>query len=145
MCFNDKTAIGVMAAAAERGLRMPRDLSVTGFDDIDVAQAASPMLTTVRQPLAEMGRMAVSLLIRLIDRQPVEALHVELATELVVRGSTGPAPAGPIGSAGPAGSAGPIDSAGPPESPASRQHPVSAEVTRSACAGSPPNFPDRAG
>jgi LacI family transcriptional regulator len=94
VCFNDKTAIGVMAAAAERGLRIPEDLSVTGFDDIDVAQAARPMLTTVRQPLAEMGRMAVSLLIRLIDRQPVEALHVELATELVVRGSTGPAPAG---------------------------------------------------
>jgi LacI family transcriptional regulator len=94
VCFNDKTAIGVMAAAAGRGLRIPRDLSVTGFDDIDVAQAASPMLTTVRQPLAEMGRMAVSLLIRLIDRQPVEALHVELATELVVRGSTGPVRAG---------------------------------------------------
>jgi LacI family transcriptional regulator len=94
VCFNDKTAIGVMAAAAERGLRVPQDISVAGFDDIDIAQAASPMLTTVRQPLAEMGRMAVSLLIRLIDRQPVEALHVELATELVVRASTGPAPAG---------------------------------------------------
>ena len=89
VAFNDKTAIGAMAAAADRGLRVPRDLSVTGFDDIDLAQAASPMLTTVRQPLAEMGRMAVSLLIRLIDRRPVDALHVELATELVVRGSTG--------------------------------------------------------
>ncbi|MEY9893173.1 LacI family transcriptional regulator [Catenulispora sp. MAP5-51] len=94
VCFNDKTAIGAMAAAADRGLRVPADLSVTGFDDIDLAQAASPMLTTVRQPLAEMGRMAVSLLIRLIDRRPVDALHVELATELVVRGSTGPLPAG---------------------------------------------------
>jgi LacI family transcriptional regulator len=51
------------------------------------------MLTTVRQPLQEMGRMAVSLLVRLMDRHEVEALHVELATELVVRGSTGPAPA----------------------------------------------------
>lgn len=93
VCFNDKTAIGAMAAAADRGLRVPADLSVTGFDDIDLAQAASPMLTTVRQPLAEMGRMAVSLLMRLIDRQPVDALHVELATELVVRGSTGAVPA----------------------------------------------------
>ena len=72
---------------------MPADLSVTGFDDIDLAQATSPMLTTVRQPLAEMGRMAVSLLIRLLDGHRVDALHVELATELVVRGSTGPAPA----------------------------------------------------
>src|SRR5581483_678403 len=52
-CFNDKTAVGALAAAAARGLRVPADLSVTGFDDIDLAQATSPMLTTVRQPLAE--------------------------------------------------------------------------------------------
>lgn len=90
-CFNDKTAVGALAAAAERGLGVPRDLSVTGFDDIDLAQATSPMLTTVRQPLAEMGRMAVSLLIRLLDGHQVDALHVELATDLIVRGSTGPA------------------------------------------------------
>ena len=68
-------------------------MSIAGFDDIDLAQATTPMLTTVRQPLAEMGRMAVSLLLRLMDRHKVDALHVELATELVVRGSTGPAPA----------------------------------------------------
>ena len=49
------------------------------------------MLTTVRQPLEEMGRIAVGLLIRLVERHRVDALHVELATELVVRGSTGPA------------------------------------------------------
>ena len=48
----------------------------------------TPALTTVRQPLAEMGRMAVSLLMRLLDRQRVETLHVELATRLVVREST---------------------------------------------------------
>src|SRR6266576_1436494 len=58
VCFNDKTAVGALAAAAERGLRVPGDLSVTGFDDIDLAQATSPALSTVRQPLAEMGRMA---------------------------------------------------------------------------------------
>ena len=90
-CFNDKTAVGALAAAAERGLRVPGDLSVTGFDDIDLAQATSPMLTTVRQPLAEMGRMAVSLLVRLLNGHQVDALHVELATDLIVRGSTGPA------------------------------------------------------
>jgi len=89
-CFNDKTAVGALAAAAARGLRVPADLSVTGFDDIDLAQATSPMLTTVRQPLAEMGRMAVSLLIRLLEGHQVEARHVELATDLVVRASTGP-------------------------------------------------------
>jgi LacI family transcriptional regulator len=89
--FNDKTAVGALAAAAERGLRVPEDLSVSGFDDIDLAQATSPKLTTVRQPLAEMGRMAVSLLIRLLDGHRVDALHVELATDLILRGSTGPA------------------------------------------------------
>ncbi len=94
-CFNDKTAVGALAAAAERGLRVPADLSVTGFDDIDLAQATSPMLTTVRQPLAEMGRMAVSLLIRLLDGHQLEALHVELATDLIIRSSTAPAPPTP--------------------------------------------------
>jgi LacI family transcriptional regulator len=90
-CFNDKTAVGALAAASERGLRVPEDLSITGFDDIDLAQATSPTLTTVRQPLAEMGRIAVSLLIQLLDGHQVDALHVELATDLIVRGSTGPA------------------------------------------------------
>ena len=91
VCFNDKTAVGALAAAAGRGLRVPDDLSVTGFDDIDLAQATSPGLSTVRQPLAELGRMAVSLLIRLLDGHQVDALHIELATDLIVRGSTGPA------------------------------------------------------
>ena len=94
MCFNDKLAVGALRAAAERGLRVPDDLSVSGFDDIDLSRATQPTLTTVRQPLQEMGRMAVSLLVRLLDRHELEALHVELATELVVRDSTGPAPTG---------------------------------------------------
>ena len=88
--FNDKVAVGALTAAAERGLRVPADLSVTGFDDIDLAQATTPRLTTVRQPLQELGRMAVSLLVRLLDRHQIEALHIELATELVARDSTGP-------------------------------------------------------
>ncbi|GAB4051298.1 LacI family DNA-binding transcriptional regulator [Catellatospora paridis] len=92
--FNDKAAVGALAAAAERGLRVPADLSVTGFDDIDLAQATTPRLTTVRQPLEEMGRMAVSLLARLLERHQLEALHVELAPELVIRDSTGPVPPG---------------------------------------------------
>lgn len=92
VCFNDKTAVGALAAATQRGLRVPHDLSIAGFDDIDLAQATTPTLTTVRQPLQEMGRMAVSLLIRLLERHRLDALHVELATELVIRGSTGPAP-----------------------------------------------------
>jgi LacI family transcriptional regulator len=88
--FNDNVAIGALHAARERGLSVPDDLSVVGFDDTEQAVIVSPRLTSVRQPLAELGRMGVSLLIRLIDGQRVDALRVELATQLVVRESTAP-------------------------------------------------------
>ena len=87
---NDNMAAGVLQAAHERGLTVPGDLSVVGFDDADLATILSPELTTVRQPLAELGRTGVSLLTRMLERQRVEALRVELATRLVVRESTGP-------------------------------------------------------
>jgi len=89
---NDNMAAGVLRAARERGLTVPSDLSVVGFDDGDLATVMSPALTTVRQPLAELGRTAVSLLTRMLERQRVEALRVELATKLVVRETTGPPP-----------------------------------------------------
>ena len=92
VAFNDKMAVGALRAAAERGLRVPEDLSVAGFDDIELGRACRPMLTTVRQPLGEMGRMAVALLLRMLGGHRLDALHVELATELVVRDSTGPVP-----------------------------------------------------
>ncbi len=88
--FNDNIAIGVIRAARERNLRVPEDLSVVGFDDAEEAVLVTPTLTTVRQPLQEMGRMGVSLLNRLLEGQAVEALRVELATKLVVRESTAP-------------------------------------------------------
>ncbi|WP_218148340.1 LacI family DNA-binding transcriptional regulator [Lentzea xinjiangensis] len=88
VCFNDKVAVGTVQAARERGLRVPDDLSVAGFDDIDLAEATYPRLTTVRQPLQEMGRMAVTQLMRVLDGHQPEALHIELATTLVVRDST---------------------------------------------------------
>jgi LacI family transcriptional regulator len=91
VCFNDKVAVGVLEAAAVRGLRVPGDLSVTGFDDIDVSRATTPRLTTVRQPLQEMGRTAVTMLMRQLDGHAHEALSMELETRLVVRDSTGPA------------------------------------------------------
>lgn len=89
--FNDNMAVGVVEAARAAGLRVPGDLSVVGFDDSDLASLLTPPLTTVRQPLAEMGRIAVSLLLRLLEGQRVEALEVELAAALVVRASTAPA------------------------------------------------------
>ena len=88
--FNDNIAIGAVQAARARGLNVPGDLSIVGFDDVEGATIVSPALTTVRQPLAEMGRTGVSLLNRLLERQRFEPLHVELATRLVVRESTGP-------------------------------------------------------
>jgi LacI family transcriptional regulator, galactose operon repressor len=91
--FNDNLAIGAIQAAQERGLRVPEDLSVVGFDDTEVTTIVTPSLTSIRQPLAEMGRTAVSLLARLLEHQRFETLHIELATRLVVRSSTGPAPA----------------------------------------------------
>jgi LacI family transcriptional regulator len=88
--FNDAIAIGALRAAHERGLRVPEDLSVAGFDDVEYATIVRPALTTVRQPLAEMGRNAVSLIHRLLEAQRLESLHIELATRLVVRDSTAP-------------------------------------------------------
>ena len=87
--FNDKVAVGALRAAQELGLRVPVDLSITGFDDIDISNATHPTLTTVRQPLQEMGRMAVTLLMRILDGHDLQTLHVTLATELVIRESTG--------------------------------------------------------
>ena len=88
--FNDNIAIGAVQAARARGLSVPRDLSIVGFDDIEHTTIVTPQLTTVRQPLAEMGRMAVSILVRLLEKQRSETLRVELATRLVVRESTAP-------------------------------------------------------
>ncbi|MET8758087.1 substrate-binding domain-containing protein [Lentzea sp. NPDC004782] len=88
VCFNDKVAVGTLQAARDRGLRVPEDLSVAGFDDIDLAEATDPRLTTVRQPLQEMGSIAVTQLMRVLDGHRPEALHIELATTLVVREST---------------------------------------------------------
>jgi LacI family transcriptional regulator len=86
--FNDSMAIGAAQAARERGLALPAGLSVVGFDDTTEAGIAIPALTTVRQPLAEMGRTAVSLLLRQLEQRRYEPLRVELETKLIVREST---------------------------------------------------------
>jgi LacI family transcriptional regulator len=91
---SDETALGVIEAARSRGLRVPEDLSIVGFDDTSVARFASPPLTTVRQPLREMGAAAVRRALRLAAGEKVDSYHVELATELVVRHSTAPPAAG---------------------------------------------------
>jgi len=92
--FNDNVAIGALNAARARGLRIPDDLSIVGFDDTAQATIIRPQLTTVRQPLAELGRTGVSLLTRLIEGQRLDALRMELSTTLVIRDTTGPVPVG---------------------------------------------------
>jgi len=87
---SDEMALGVIEAARVRGLRVPEDLSVVGFDDTQLARMASPPLTTVRQPLWEMGGVALRTALRLDAGETIESHHVELATHLVVRGSTAP-------------------------------------------------------
>jgi len=105
---SDQQAFGVYEAARQRGLRIPEDLSVVGFDELPVARWASPPLTTVRQPLAEMGSAAAQMLGELIDDRPLRSSRVELSTELIVRESTAPPKAaGPVTSS-PATSAEPI-------------------------------------
>jgi LacI family transcriptional regulator len=87
---NDEIALGVVETARTRGLRVPEELSVVGFDDTLLARVASPPLTTVRQPLREMGGVALRTALRLADGERLESHHIELATELVVRASTAP-------------------------------------------------------
>lgn len=87
---NDFQALGVLEAARRAGLRVPEDLSVVGFDDLVIAQTSSPPLTTVRQPLTHMGSAAVETLSALICGATDRPHHTELATRLVVRGSTAP-------------------------------------------------------
>ncbi len=89
---SDQMALGVYEALRRRGLRVPTDVSVVGFDDLPEARWSSPSLTTVRQPLSDMGRLAVRTVQRLVRRETIESPRVELATELVVRDSTAPAP-----------------------------------------------------
>ena len=92
---SDLQAFGVIEAARRLGLHVPRDLSVVGFDDLPAARWAAPPLTTVRQPLADMGRVALRTLLRLAAGEDLDNRRVELATELVVRESTaGPVPLG---------------------------------------------------
>jgi LacI family transcriptional regulator len=85
---NDEMALGILEAARTRGLRVPGDLSVVGFDDTEIARVASPQLTTVAQPLRRMGAVALRTALRLGAGEHIDSHHVELATELVVRGST---------------------------------------------------------
>ncbi|WP_249416811.1 LacI family DNA-binding transcriptional regulator [Streptomyces sp. TS71-3] len=86
--LSDLQARGVYDEAHERGLRIPRDLSVVGFDDVDSCMWMTPRLTTVRQPLAQMAMLAVRGVLEPAEEVPGQSLRLELATRLVEREST---------------------------------------------------------
>lgn len=95
-CVNDRTAFGVRSMLAERGLRVPEDVSVVGFDDIPLASLIQPPLTTVRQPTHELGRLAATFLLERIAHPDAAHQRSVLPCQLVVRGTSGPAPVQPI-------------------------------------------------
>jgi LacI family transcriptional regulator len=86
--LTDVTAVGVMHAAAQRGLALPRDLSVMGFDDIPLAGYMIPSLTTVAQPISDMGETAARLVLQAINDPQRPAEQVLLPVQVIVRAST---------------------------------------------------------
>jgi LacI family transcriptional regulator len=87
---NDLSAVSALELAHELGLRVPEDLSIIGFDDIPESAQTSPPLTTVHQPIQQMGRVAVELLLALLEDRTPEQTRITLPTALVLRGSCAP-------------------------------------------------------
>jgi LacI family repressor for deo operon, udp, cdd, tsx, nupC, and nupG len=122
-CFNDQMAIGAVQRLQGLGCRVPDEMSVVGFDDIDFAPFTSPPLTTVRQPSFEMGATAMRLLHQRLSGS-VEIETVTLPTELMVRGTTAPPPANPARAlGGDAGEAADEIRSGPSETAEADQNP----------------------
>ena len=88
---NDLLALGAMSLAQERGLQIGRDISITGFDDIILAETSHPPLTTIHQPANEIGSLIYQMLEKVINGENLEEKQIILQPELVVRQSTGPA------------------------------------------------------
>jgi LacI family transcriptional regulator len=89
-CCNDDMAVGAMKAAADRGLRVPQDISLIGFDDNPFASYVTPALTTVRRPIEEMSRTGAERLLQMLDRQVNGRQSVMIEPELVIRDSVLP-------------------------------------------------------
>jgi DNA-binding LacI/PurR family transcriptional regulator len=89
-CYNDMHAIGALLTCRELGIRVPDQMSIVGFDDVESAQYVTPPLTTVHQPKLRLGQLAMEMLLNLMDDQPVKDQLV--APNLVVRCSSGPVP-----------------------------------------------------
>ena len=91
-CANDDMAAGVMKAAHQKGVSIPRNLSVAGFDDVPLSHQTWPSLTTIRQPTQAMAELAAKMLIGRIRGNEPNGFERELKSELLIRSSTGPAP-----------------------------------------------------
>jgi|BarGraNGADG00212_2_1021979.scaffolds.fasta_scaffold26431_1 DNA-binding LacI/PurR family transcriptional regulator len=91
---DDVMAFGALKAAADSGISVPKDLSIVGFDDVEFTQYTSPSLTTIRQPIEEMSRHALSLIIDLIEKKNItpELNSTLISPELIIRQSSGPVP-----------------------------------------------------
>jgi len=89
-CYNDLSALGAMRALKDHGLRVPEDVSVVGFDDVQIAAFHNPSLTTIRQPLNQMGNVAARVLLQRIRGQATFPDSVPILPELVIRESTAP-------------------------------------------------------
>src|SRR6266487_5953291 len=87
-CYNDMTAIGLLMACRERGIAVPQELSVVGFDDIKMASYVAPPLTTIHQPKVELGRLATQVMLNLLSYRPGK--NYVLQPELITRASTAP-------------------------------------------------------
>jgi LacI family transcriptional regulator len=91
LCSNDLTALGAMRAFFKSGLSVPKDISVVGADDIPLAAISSPPLTTVRIPREQLGKLALDILHTMLASARRAGTESQLATDLVIRDSTGPA------------------------------------------------------
>ena len=87
-CYNDLIAVGALLACRDLGLRVPEDLSVVGYDDVDLARYVTPPLTTVHQPKLRLGELAMQMLLAILEGHPVT--NQLLPVNLIIRQSTAP-------------------------------------------------------
>jgi LacI family transcriptional regulator len=88
ICGNDQIAIGAMIQATSEGLSVPGDLSITGFNDLELVEHLNPPLTTMRVPFEDIGRISAELLLRSIEDRSFVPTPFEVPATLIVRGST---------------------------------------------------------
>ena len=91
-CFNDEMAMGALETANRRSVDVPGDLSIIGFDDIRFAKHLDPPLTTIAQPMRQIGEGTMRMLVDILAGRPIAPFSVTLPHTLVVRSSTGQAP-----------------------------------------------------